>query len=151
MVADANLFTRDDSAGLTKERSELELMIGCIYKFKVFKLSPTYSFIHTNISLRNRFINIKNKAIIKYRTILIYLKMRYSRYLMLINYLQILFIEIIDYILIIFEFIIIQVILFKILIKILLFYSILKTIINKFKSDNLLYYLFNPALNSNIL
>ena len=41
MVADANLFTRDDSAGLTKERSNPEFMIGCIYKSKVFKLSPT--------------------------------------------------------------------------------------------------------------
>ena len=44
MVADANLFTRDDSAGLTKERSEPEFMIGCTYKFKVFKLSPTLFF-----------------------------------------------------------------------------------------------------------
>ena len=44
MVADANLFTRDDSASLTKERSEPELIIGCTYKFKVFKLSPTLFF-----------------------------------------------------------------------------------------------------------
>ena len=44
MVADANLFTRDESAGLTKERSEPELMIGCTYKFKVFKLSPILFF-----------------------------------------------------------------------------------------------------------
>ena len=44
IVADANLFIRDDSAGLTKERSELEFIIGCIYKFKVFKLSPTLFF-----------------------------------------------------------------------------------------------------------
>ena len=36
MVADANLFTRDDLAGLTKERSDPEFMIGCTYKFKVF-------------------------------------------------------------------------------------------------------------------
>ena len=35
MVADANLFTRDDLAGLIKERSELEFMIGYIYKVKV--------------------------------------------------------------------------------------------------------------------
>ena len=51
MVADANLFTRDDSAGLTKERSDPEFMIGCTYKFKVFKLSPTllYSIIYTDI------------------------------------------------------------------------------------------------------
>ena len=41
MVVDANLFTRDESAGLAKKRSEPELIIGCIYKFKVFKLSPT--------------------------------------------------------------------------------------------------------------
>ena len=43
MVADANLFTRGESAGLTKERSDPEFIIGCrgcIYKFKVFKLSP---------------------------------------------------------------------------------------------------------------
>ena len=39
MVADANLFTRDDSAGLTKERSNPKLIIGYTYKFKVFKLS----------------------------------------------------------------------------------------------------------------
>ena len=44
VVADANLFTRDDSAGLTKERSDPEFMIGCTYKFKVFKLSPTLFF-----------------------------------------------------------------------------------------------------------
>ena len=44
MVADANLFTRDDSAGLTKERSDPEFMIGCTYKFKVFKLSPILFF-----------------------------------------------------------------------------------------------------------
>ena len=39
MVADANLFTRDNLADLIKERSELELIIGYIYKFKIFKLS----------------------------------------------------------------------------------------------------------------
>ena len=39
MVADANLFTRDDSVGLTKERSNPKLIIGYTYKFKVFKLS----------------------------------------------------------------------------------------------------------------
>ena len=44
MVTDANLFTRDDSADLTKERSEPEFMIGYTYKFKVFKLSPTLFF-----------------------------------------------------------------------------------------------------------
>ena len=44
MVADANLFTRDDLADLIKERSEPELIIGCIYKFKVFKLSPILFF-----------------------------------------------------------------------------------------------------------
>ena len=36
MVADANLFTRDDLAGLTKERRSNELIINYIYKFKVF-------------------------------------------------------------------------------------------------------------------
>ena len=35
IVADANLFTRDDSVDLIKERSELEFMIGCTYIFKV--------------------------------------------------------------------------------------------------------------------
>ena len=44
MVADANLFTRDDSAGLIKERSELELMIDYTYKFKIFKLSSILFF-----------------------------------------------------------------------------------------------------------
>ena len=44
MVADANLFTRDKSAGLAKKRSNSELMIGYTYKFKVFKLSPTLFF-----------------------------------------------------------------------------------------------------------
>ena len=39
MVADANLFTRDDSAGLIKERSELKFIINYIYKFKIFKLN----------------------------------------------------------------------------------------------------------------
>ena len=39
MVADANLFTRDDSVDLIKKRSELELIISYIYKFKIFKLS----------------------------------------------------------------------------------------------------------------
>ena len=36
IVADANLFTRGDSAGLAKRRNNPELMIGCTYKFKVF-------------------------------------------------------------------------------------------------------------------
>ena len=44
MVADANLFTRGELAGLTKERSEPEFIIGCTYKFKIFKLSPTLFF-----------------------------------------------------------------------------------------------------------
>ena len=44
IVADANLFTRDNLAGLTKERSELEFIIDYIYKFKVFKLSSTLFF-----------------------------------------------------------------------------------------------------------
>ena len=35
MVADANLFTRDDSAVLIKERSEPEFIIGYTYKFKI--------------------------------------------------------------------------------------------------------------------
>ena len=36
MVADANLFTRGESAGLIKERSNPKFIIGCTYKFKVF-------------------------------------------------------------------------------------------------------------------
>ena len=40
MIADANLFTRDDSADLTKERSDSEFTIDYTYKFKVFKFSP---------------------------------------------------------------------------------------------------------------
>ena len=44
MVADANLFTRDDSADLIKERSELEFIIGYTYKFKIFKLSSILFF-----------------------------------------------------------------------------------------------------------
>ena len=44
MVADANLFTRDDLDSLAKKRRGPELMIGCTYKFKVFKLSPTLFF-----------------------------------------------------------------------------------------------------------
>ena len=36
MIADAILFTRDDSADLAKKRRGPEFMIGCIYKFKVF-------------------------------------------------------------------------------------------------------------------
>ena len=44
MVTDANLFTRDNLAGLIKERSEFKFIIGCIYKFKVFKLSSILFF-----------------------------------------------------------------------------------------------------------
>ena len=44
MVADANLFTRNDSADLTKKRREPEFIIGCTYKFNVFKLSPILFF-----------------------------------------------------------------------------------------------------------
>ena len=40
MVTDANLFTRDKLVDLVKKRIEFELIIGCTYKFKVFKLSP---------------------------------------------------------------------------------------------------------------
>ena len=59
--------------------------------------------------------------------------------------------KIVNYILIIFKLAIVRVILFKILIKILLFYSIFKAVINEFKGDNLLYYLFDLVFNSNIL
>ena len=44
MVADANLFTRDDLVDLIKERSNSKFIIGCIYKFKVFKLSSILFF-----------------------------------------------------------------------------------------------------------
>ena len=44
MVADASLFTRDDSADLIKKRSEFEFIIGCINKFKIFKLSSILFF-----------------------------------------------------------------------------------------------------------
>ena len=44
MVANANLFTRDNLASLTKERSNPKFIIGYIYKFKVFKLSPILFF-----------------------------------------------------------------------------------------------------------
>ena len=44
MVTDANLFTRDKLAGLVKKRSNSKLIIGCIYKFKVFKLSSILFF-----------------------------------------------------------------------------------------------------------
>ena len=36
MIADANLFTRGDLAGLIKERSNSKFIIDCIYKFKIF-------------------------------------------------------------------------------------------------------------------
>ena len=39
IVADADLFTRDDSADLIKERSNPKFIINYIYKFKIFKLS----------------------------------------------------------------------------------------------------------------
>ena len=35
MVADANLFIRDDLASLIKERRSNELIINYIYKFKI--------------------------------------------------------------------------------------------------------------------
>ena len=44
MIANANLFTRDELADLIKERSELELIINYIYKFKIFKLSSILFF-----------------------------------------------------------------------------------------------------------
>ena len=44
MVADANLFTRDNLANLTKERSNPKFIIDYTYKFKVFKLSPILFF-----------------------------------------------------------------------------------------------------------
>ena len=39
MIADANLFTRDNSVSLIKERSNPKFIISYIYKFKIFKLS----------------------------------------------------------------------------------------------------------------
>ena len=59
MIADANLFTRDELAGLAKKRRELELIIDCTYKFKVFKLSPTLFFYqYTSKDLWFKFIII---------------------------------------------------------------------------------------------
>ena len=40
MIADANLFTRDNLVDLIKERSNPKFIVGYTYKFKVFKLSP---------------------------------------------------------------------------------------------------------------
>ena len=39
MVANANLFTRNNLVDLIKERSNFKFIIDYIYKFKVFKLS----------------------------------------------------------------------------------------------------------------
>ena len=36
IVADANLFTRGNLAGLAKRRNNSELIIGYIYKFQIF-------------------------------------------------------------------------------------------------------------------
>ena len=44
MIANANLFTRDNLIDLIKERSELEFIINYIYKFKIFKLSSILFF-----------------------------------------------------------------------------------------------------------
>ena len=44
MIADANLFTRDKSVGLIKKRSNPKLIIGYIYKFKIFKLNSILFF-----------------------------------------------------------------------------------------------------------
>ena len=44
IVADANLFTRDNLANLIKERSNSKFIIGYIYKFKIFKLSSILFF-----------------------------------------------------------------------------------------------------------
>ena len=44
MIADANLFTRDESASLIKERSNSKFIINYIYKFKIFKLSSILFF-----------------------------------------------------------------------------------------------------------
>ena len=59
--------------------------------------------------------------------------------------------EIINHILIIFKFAIVRVILFKVLIEALLFHLVLKAVVDKFRGDNLLYYLFDSVFDSNIL
>ena len=41
IVADANLFTRDNLDSLAKKRRGPEFIISYIYKFKIFKLNPT--------------------------------------------------------------------------------------------------------------
>ena len=56
IITNANLFTRDDLAGLIKERSNPKLIIGYIYKFKVFKFSSIL-FFYININLR--FLSLK--------------------------------------------------------------------------------------------
>ena len=44
MVANANLFTRDNSVDLIKERSNPKFIIDYTYKFKVFKLNSILFF-----------------------------------------------------------------------------------------------------------
>ena len=39
IVTNTNSFIRDNLADLIKERSNLKIIIGYIYKFKIFKLS----------------------------------------------------------------------------------------------------------------
>ena len=59
MVADANLFIRDDLAGLAKKRIGPEFMIGCTYKFRFSSLALPYSFIYTDkLSLITLLLNI---------------------------------------------------------------------------------------------
>ena len=48
MITDINLFIYNNLADLIKERSELEFIIGYIYKFKILSLALSYSFIYTN-------------------------------------------------------------------------------------------------------
>ena len=44
IIANANLFTRDNLADLIKERNNLEFIISYIYKFKIFKVSSILFF-----------------------------------------------------------------------------------------------------------
>ena len=44
IIADANLFIRDNLVDLIKERSNSKFIIDYIYKFKIFKLSSILFF-----------------------------------------------------------------------------------------------------------
>ena len=49
MVANANLFTRDNLVDLIKERNNSKFIINYILKFKISSLALSYFIIYTNI------------------------------------------------------------------------------------------------------